>query len=261
VSQNLDLEGIPDARPVAPARSLVEKFSSAWRNGGAIGVLGRGWQRTLRFIHEDCVERVLGRHEVIPTGGTQSLTSLRITGPNADLGAYYDPTPRLVIRALLSIPAPAQDWALVDIGSGRGRVLQEACRKPFRKVIGVEFATELYEAGRENISAMPADRVKCGGVTVLNEDATTFEAPEGNAAYFLYNPFQEAIMKRFLDHILQDATAQSRGETLFIYVNPVEKALFENNPRIERVPLPMRLRTSLALASIHDVAVYRATTT
>jgi hypothetical protein len=136
VSQNLDLEGIADARPVAPARSLVEKFSSAWRNGGAIGVLGRGWQRTLRFIHEDCVERVLGRHEVIPTGGTQSLTSLRITGPNADLGAYYDPTPRLVIRALLSIPAPAQDWALVDIGSGRGRVLQEACRKPFRKVMG-----------------------------------------------------------------------------------------------------------------------------
>jgi hypothetical protein len=126
VSQNLDLEGIPDARPAAPARSLVEKFSSAWRNGGAIGVLGRGWQRTLRFIHEDCVERVLGRHEVIPTGGTQSLTSLRITGPNADLGAYYDPTPRLVIRALLSIPAPAKTGRLsISARAGAG-----FCRRP-----------------------------------------------------------------------------------------------------------------------------------
>jgi hypothetical protein len=79
----------------------------------------------------------------VQTEGKEDLSDLTIAdSKNALHGHRPQPTPadhgHVIMRAL---PPPLEDSVFMDVGAGRGRMLLVASEYPFRRVIGIEFAT------------------------------------------------------------------------------------------------------------------------
>lgn len=94
----------------------------------------------------------------------------------------------------------------IDLGSGKGKVcFYAAIRYRFRKIIGVEFSGPLVEIARNNAVRFGADNI-----FFVNADAATFPLPPGDNLVFLFNPFGESILKKFLEGNM-DRFRQSRS--------------------------------------------------
>ncbi len=246
----------PQTVSEVPQGSRTERLKAAWRDGGATLIARRGRQVILRKLHEGLLERFLGGREHQPTNGTASLGDLTIASKNKLSGSFYDPTPRLVIRWILdALGYDKGNWNFVDIGTGRGRVVLEAARHPFRRVIGVEFAEELCAAAEENVAMLSLGEIQAGRVGVVHADATEWVPPSGPTVFFLYNPFDAHVMKRFLNQMLADHDRNPRP-MIFLYLNPDEEKVFESEPRLERTPLADGLATRLAMLSPYDLSIY-----
>ena len=93
------------------------------------------------------------RRHGVDTAGIVRLGALRIESPNRDLGVRYQPSDPDDFRSLVeALPIDPKDYVLVDLGSGKGRVLLLASEFPFRRVVGVEFSQELNEIAERNVA-------------------------------------------------------------------------------------------------------------
>src|SRR6478609_9761998 len=76
---------------------------------------------------------------------TSGRTDLDVYGLDADDRVYYIPSNWLTLRRVLRRHDVRPDDVFIDLGSGKGRMVLEAARYPFRRVIGVELAQPLHE--------------------------------------------------------------------------------------------------------------------
>lgn len=82
----------------------------------------------------------------------------------------------------------------IDFGCGKGRALALASEYPFRRIVGVEFALELYEICKRNMKTMRAPAQRCDQIEVLNADALEYTLPDEPLVAYLYNPFGPPVM-------------------------------------------------------------------
>jgi SAM-dependent methyltransferase len=100
----------------------------------------------------------------------------------------------------------------IDLGSGKGKACFYAANKyRFKQLIGVEFSGPLVEAADANRKNFGAPNIR-----FLHMDAAQFALPEGNNLVFLFNPFGEFILRKFLENNI-DQLRQSRS--VIAYVN------------------------------------------
>jgi tRNA G46 methylase TrmB len=92
------------------------------------------------------------RHQV-NTCGEEDPRELSVVGENASHAIPYIPTtPRSGRYMLRDLPvADVSNHTFIDIGSGKGRMLLLAAELPFRRIIGVEFASDLDALARRNV--------------------------------------------------------------------------------------------------------------
>src|SRR5439155_6389857 len=112
---------------------------------------------------------------------------------------------------LNALEIPLEPFTLVDMGSGLGRVLLLASQRPFRRVIGVEFALELHEAAIENIRGFPKTRMICRDVTALLGDAAAFDFPPEPLVVYFNNPFSENVMAKVIENLANSYERQRRA--------------------------------------------------
>ncbi|HEY1728083.1 MAG TPA: methyltransferase domain-containing protein [Candidatus Baltobacteraceae bacterium] len=144
-------------------------------------------------------------------------------GPSLEFATHYEPTPIREAEALLdAIPQPLEATTFVDIGSGMGRVVLLAARRPFKMVAGVEISGALHEVARENVARFEPDALRCHDIRLIRADAAEYKFPRGNLAVYLYNPFRANILASVLEHML----ALPREVTL-LYHTPVERETVE----------------------------------
>ena len=84
----------------------------------------------------------------------------------------------LVLRELFRNMEVAEDDVFVDIGSGMGRVVFMAARRPFKRVIGVERSLWLNEVAR-GIVDRRRRLLACQDVALLTVDALEWDVPDG----------------------------------------------------------------------------------
>lgn len=100
----------------------------------------------------------------------------------------------------------------IDIGSGKGKAcFYAAAKSSFDQIIGVEFSAPLVavaDANKRNFGAHD--------IHFLNMDATAFSLPAGDHLVFLFNPFGECILRKFLENNIE-RFRQSR--TVIAYAN------------------------------------------
>lgn len=110
----------------------------------------------------------------------------------------YQAIPYTLIRSLLY---EAEKTGIVfddfiDIGSGKGKAcFYAAVKGRFRNITGVEFSAPL-------VAVADANKKRFGGcpISFVHLDATLFSLPPGSHIVFLFNPFAELILRKFLDN-------------------------------------------------------------
>lgn len=164
----------------------------------------------------------------LDTCSISELRDLTIRTGRVESGYIYRPVRLLALRKFFkSIAAelPSRE-VLVDIGSGKGRILLAAAELGFREARGIEFARELCEIAQRN----------CARYQAATGTATVFHTLEGDAAQYAFrpdesvfvfcNPFAGDIMARVLANLATSLRTHPR-RIMVIYYNPTCRTLVE----------------------------------
>jgi SAM-dependent methyltransferase len=161
------------------------------------------------------------RHNVV-TCREADPRALGVVGTNAEHAIVYIPTTPQTGRFMLR-DLPIKDvshYTFIDMGSGKGRMLLLAAELPFRRIIGVEFASDLSALAQRNVKKYRNAKQACFDIETLNVDAMQFEfPPEPSVIYFFY-PFERFVMEPVI-HNLNRSLAQHPRDVLVVYLNPV----------------------------------------
>ncbi len=165
----------------------------------------------------------------VETCSWSELQSLTVESDNKGHGYAYQPTRVLPLRLLFKSIQPllAPDSVLLDIGSGKGRVLLVASEFGFRAVRGVEFARELCQIAKKNLVHFKSKTGRPTEFEIIETDAAEYHIREDENVFILYNPFDDVILGRVLDNISASVRKQPR-KVLIVYYNPKWKHVIEN---------------------------------
>ena len=169
----------------------------------------------------------------VDTCGYILRPSPSIRGSDPALGGPYDGTHRSHFRRVMrSLEIRYEEYAFVDFGSGKGRVLLLASEFPFRSIAGVEWSRELHDIAQRNIRRYRGPKV-CDSIESICWDATQFEIPAGKAIFYFFNPFTDQILSRVLDNIRRSFEEHPR-DMVIVYMNPPRRDVFDGAGFLEK---------------------------
>lgn len=128
-----------------------------------------------------------------------------------------------LIRILKEIAPQTNDFEFVDIGCGKGRAVFVAESMGYDKLTGIELDEQLVLDVLENVKTYTLKR-STSQIQFLHANALNYKYKNTKTVYFLFNPFNEEILRRVLKKIKEESSA----ETWFIYMNPLYPKPFEN---------------------------------
>jgi SAM-dependent methyltransferase len=140
-------------------------------------------------------------------------------------GYHYEPIQLAVFRRIMAALAiDPKRYTFVDYGSGKGRALLLAAEYGFRRIIGVEYASALHEVARRNVARFRAANPAGAAIELHCADAASFELPHDDSVCFLYNPFDDVVMRKVLSNIERSLQLRPR-RVLIVYRNPKHASL------------------------------------
>lgn len=151
----------------------------------------------------------------------------------------YQPTEPALFQEMLaalqqSTGCDLRELTFVDLGSGKGRTLLMASEYPFRRIVGVELLPGLARIAQENLRAYESETRQCFAIESVCRDATEFPLPDGPLLIYLFNPFPEAGLRRFLDK-LRERVAE-RGQRIYVlYHNPLLEGVVTESGILQKV--------------------------
>jgi SAM-dependent methyltransferase len=174
-------------------------------------VFSRGLLNTLRLLQAEMREE---KHFGIQTSAIKKSDSAEFH--------HYQGASYLVLQRLFSeLPETLRDFDFMDIGCGKGRVVFVAEHAGFDQLSGIELDPELLQVARENESRYVFKR-NTSMIRFIHANALEYEYKDQPTVYFLFNPFNEMVLRAVLAKI----RASTHSETWFIYMNPLFPAPF-----------------------------------
>jgi hypothetical protein len=122
---------------------------------------------------------------------------------------------------------------LVDVGCGKGRVLNwwlDHYRS--HRIYGIELDPDIAAQTRSRLRRFQNVTILTGNVCEL--------IPADSSLFYLFNPFDAAVMQRFIDALQAAPVAHNGLPRRIIYYNSKHVDLFENNRlfTVRHVKLP-----------------------
>lgn len=176
--------------------------------------LVHGLERTDR-IFTRLASRVLDRG--LDTAGQLALPEHRVGDRTRYAASRWEVLPRA-----LRYVGTSEGGTFVDFGCGKGRVVHQAAKRPFRQVIGVEVSPHLAEIARGVVAAR-SHQHRCRNVDIVLADATQFRVPDDLTIAYFYRPFGKETFDAVLRGILESMDRHPRRVCL-IYVLPPSSA-------------------------------------
>lgn len=201
----------------------LENFKKVFRNIRKVGFV-----TTVRYIVSDLLFDMKYK---IDTINTEQLENLNIDSPNKSHGGYYEGTNAYIFKnafSLFKIDAP--NSCFIDFGSGKGKAMFMAAEMGFRKVIGVEFSSELVEICRANLEIFKAKSKSKTEFEIIHMDASQYEIPAEADLLFFSNPFNETLTLKVIENILRSYDHAPR-ELWVIHLYPQGNMAFAKHPR------------------------------
>lgn len=146
---------------------------------------------------------------------------------------YHDYEPsgwRSFKRAMRGIEVGPGD-AFLDIGCGKGRIVAQATRRPFGRVLGVELSEDLAAQARQLVENERRRR-RCGSVEIFVADSTSWQVPDDVTVVYFYNALSGAGLQAILDRIAESVQRAPRRLSM-LYVNPLHEGEVVSHPAFE----------------------------
>lgn len=136
---------------------------------------------------------------------------------------HYEPVLVEAFRTLLAHvdEAVVRRSTFVDVGAGMGRAVLLASEYPFKQVLGIELSPALHAIASSNLSAARDLAARCRDVRLRCVDARRAAYPKGDLVVFLFNPFDETVLRRVLDRIV--GSRQPHESVIVLYHVPVHR--------------------------------------
>jgi SAM-dependent methyltransferase len=117
--------------------------------------------------------------------------------------SYVPSAWHMLPRALRYVGVSERD-TFVEFGCGKGRVVHQAAKWPFRRVIGVEISPVLAETARATLAGR-SHQHRCGSVEIVVADAAKYQVPDDLTIAYLFHPFGDetldAVLRAIIDSI------------------------------------------------------------
>jgi hypothetical protein len=175
---------------------------------GPAYVTARRWFTRLAF------ERPSGIHTT-----PVALEELGLAAPDR---VDHEPAGWLTLRRILRRREVAPGDVFIDFGSGMGRVIYQAAKYPFKRIIGVELSRELTEIARLNMQTA-RKHLRCTDIELVTCDAQDYSVPDDITIAFFNNPFRGRVFADVVGKLVASVEAHPRVLRV-IYYNPVEEA-------------------------------------
>jgi SAM-dependent methyltransferase len=194
----------------------------------------RGWRGMAGLAISKLYDALFDLRYGTDTVSWQEVTSLTGTVGDVAHALHYQPTDVIALRKLLRLLDLEPGRVLVDFGSGKGRVLMVAAPFGFGALRGVEFSAGLCDIARRNIERFRAKTPWSVDFEVLHGDASEYQVRDDEDVFFLFNPFDDYILRRVMENISRSFEATPRP-MLLLYRNPVYEACVTDNSPFEKV--------------------------
>lgn len=170
---------------------------------------------------EDRLLRIYDHWYGVKTSGLIRLEKTSFT-PNrlADATALYGPVNAWAFRKMLAVLALPRSLRFVDLGSGLGRACFLAAEYGFQRVIGVELASDLCAAAKENLRTCKLPATCLDRITILEMDALRYCETTDDDVFFLFRPFSLDFMQEIL-RLLTARAAQLGKKMTLIYTERI----------------------------------------
>ena len=179
--------------------------------------------------------RQFDRKYGLDTAEIISPSALGIAAGDAEQSIEYQPSnPEVLAGALLNLSIPFQEYVFVDLGSGKGVAILSASLFPFKHIVGIEWSKRVAGIARENARKFTHPQQVCRSIELLDGDATAYELPHEPLVIFMYNPFKEPLVRRFVDN-LRRSLEQCPRHVVIVYCNPVYKHVFEEAGFLQKI--------------------------
>ena len=161
----------------------------------------------------------------INTTSFSDLSRFKITGNQLTHATEYMPVNYFTIEHLFThLPKQARQGSLLDIGCGKGRAMCVAASFGFQKVIGIDFAKEMIDAAEKNL-ALTKSTYPSLDYQLLWADISTLEIGKEVQTVFLFNPFDEILLKTVVQKIETSLKSYPR-ELYVLYASPRHEDVF-----------------------------------
>lgn len=147
---------------------------------------------------------------------------------------YKGSLPHLVRAILNTVVVPYKDYTFIDLGSGKGRTLLIASEFPFRGIVGIEFDPILNTIAQLNFTRYRTKRRNCRMLESVCGDVRDFDLPPEPLFIYLFNPFEESIIRTILEN-LERSLQQNPRPVLMVYLRPVFEGAVERAGFLKRV--------------------------
>ncbi|MFT3680740.1 MAG: class I SAM-dependent methyltransferase [Ferruginibacter sp.] len=185
--------------------------------------LGINWNWRLAFT--TIMQEIRGELKYgIDSSGFDELKKLKKDGVDISHATIYMPASYLLLEKVFDqLPAGTRSHFL-DIGCGKGRAICVAAFFGFHKITGIDFYPELCQKALDNIRVIQSKN-KAANFEIINTDAINYTIPADADCIFLFNPFDDTVLKKVLGNIL-DSHKKHKRQVCVIYLNPIYKQLF-----------------------------------
>ena len=180
----------------------------------------------VRRLRRAVLDRVLER-----SGETSDAVSLGDLGVSNEEYHDYEPSGWMGLRRALRGLDIDRSQTFLDIGCGKGRVVAQAARRPFGRVLGVELSAELAHSA-ESLLEHERGRRRCGEVEIVVADVTAWAMPDDVTVAYVYNALGGSALIAMLDRIAESVDRAPR-RLLLLYANPIHEAAVLDHPRFE----------------------------
>jgi trans-aconitate methyltransferase len=180
----------------------------------------------MRRLRRTVLNRVFERSE-------ETNAIVRLDELGLARSGYHDYEPsgwRSLSRALRGLDIGSSE-TFIDIGCGKGRVVAQASRRPFGRVLGVELSEELAEQARR-LTDSERRRQRCGSVEIMTADVTTWQMPDDVTIVYINNALSGAALHAMLDRISESVSRAPR-RLLLLYVHPLHETDVTQHPSFD----------------------------
>jgi hypothetical protein len=204
----------------------------------ALGYRPRRWFRLSDVALEHAIDGSFDRRYGINTCRRISARKLRSREPlrHGESTGYAGTPARHFSRLIQALAVRTKEYHFVDVGSGKGRIVILAAMHDFRAVTGIELSPTIHDVALQNLAAIRNFGVMKCEPELLNMDALDYEFPPSPLLLYLYNPFRDRTMERFVDRIAETYHRSPR-HILIAYYRPDRAHVFRKHSLFEEIKL------------------------